>query len=229
MILNIKEKLERNKKRVIVASVIGFLALLSIFVYVLNNQNTLTGKAVIEQSQESRGLAATATQEKKECSNGCNPGNILQFCSSGKWFDCPSEKVCGLGQCVVAESAPRVTMSGSSGGGGGGSTTTTTTTSAVSTNQANTYELAQIETEKTIEIKEGDAVNFNMNGNEYTIILESSTGTGATANMNSKTYNLKIGNRQTAIDYDSDSNTDFFVKIKSISAINGKVSLVIRK
>lgn len=230
MILNIKDKLNMNRKRVVAAFVIGFLALLGIFIYVLGNQEVLTGKVVIEQESGSEsinaGNAGTIVQEKKGCSSGCNPSNMLQFCSGGKWFDCPSGKVCSLGNCVVAESASRIT--GGSGGSGGGSTTTTTTV-VVSESQPEVYELSQIETEKTIEIAGGDSANFNINGNDYSITLKSNTGTEGVLRINSQIYNLKIGSSQTAVDYDLDASIDFFVKIKSISAINGKVTLVIRK
>jgi|SRR3989338_3824013 len=222
-------KFYMDKKRAIAAGILAFVVLVSILAYLSDNNlsGEVTGRAIIRQDGSAdRNNQAEASQEQQECSNGCNPSNIAQVCSNGKWSECSSGKVCSLGQCVTPEKANRIIVRSSGGGGGGGVAGSSGGGSTVTTASGATYELGTIEIEKSFELVKNDRAKFTIGNEGYSLSLQDNSATEATITIDSTTYTVKLSSTE-QIDLNSDGTPEFSVKLKSINIISNKATFVI--
>ena len=119
--------------------------------------------------------------------------------------------------CPTSSSSSSSSSGGSGAGGGGGGVGTVV------------YTIGELGISQAVELGKGEAASFNINGENHSITLKNLTETQATILIKSEAqiHTLALGDEK-SIDINSDSVTDFFVKLKSINIIKKKATFILR-
>src|SRR3989344_840322 len=124
--------------------------------------------------------------------------------SSSSTITCPN--------CPVSSSSSSGGAGGGAGGGGGSGGT-------------KTYYIADFSSPQTVELAKGERISFNISNIEYLLSLDSFTETTAVIRINSKPYNLNLGEVK-MIDINGGED-DISVNLKSVNIITNKTTLVL--
>ena len=222
------------------------------FIYNYNSQKVITGRVVdkIDDAENNLGVG-----ESKSCSDSdgknylvrgkisyCEDGECASdedFCSgrvlnefycegSNKNFvEYVCENECDEGTCANLITDYNIS-SRRSGGGGGGGGSSSGGSSEIITTSITTHDLGELDSEETIDISEGNRISFAVNGNIYTATLDDNSETVATLIFSSgRMLTLDVGEEE-AVDLNSDSANDIYIRLRSVNIFNSKVKLTLR-
>jgi len=237
------------KEKLALGVFISSIALIVLLLFLVSFRQGITG-GVIEDLKEEQKIAEFSCEDSdngrnysvkgsvKYCNdNGCS--SEQDSCSGDnliEWFCLDNnrdyEKVlcnfeCDDGVCVDKVIKYKTSAGGVGGGGssssssssGGGTTTTQT--------QGQIYELGELTSEQTLEVMKYDDIKFSINFNAYTLDVSDNTETLVSFSFSSQSIGISVG-EETAIDLNSDSNQDIYIKVKSINLVTSKITLKIR-
>ncbi len=235
------------KKENIALGIFVFSVVMVIILTIFALQKGITGRVVVNDEEKE---VEQNIENKISCndSDGKNYGvkGVVSYCDGSECFsesDFCSEKVlteyyceddekkseenecsvdCDDGVCLDVVKKYKL-----SGGGDGSvieSSSDTEVSVASSQETGQTYELGELVSEKVLEVVKNDAIEFTINGNQYTIIIQDNTETQITTDVFG---NINVGEEKRA-DLNSDDIPDLYIKVRSINIINKKIILSLR-
>lgn len=206
----------------------------------LTFQGNFTGR-VIQETKENIQPSCSDSDERNYDVRGRVDYCTIDGCSSEEdscsekvlkeWY-CEGDKAvfeektcendCDSGACLTLVDKYYYPYSGGGGGGGSSSGGTSPVPTPAVTGQ--TYDLGELTADQNPEIQKNDNIRFTISGTEYILTLTDNTATEVTINTNTgKTLNLAVSS-----DGSEDNSAGFYIKLKSINTITGKVSLLLR-
>lgn len=237
---------DQTKKRMALVVFVFSILILCILIFILyiRSSREITGK-VVEGIKDETATGTTCADsdngknynvkgtvnycDAAGCSSkedSCSGKKLIErYCENNEAryeeYECKDE--CDNGICLEIVEKYKISGSGGGGGGGGsGTSASTTPTPAESTGQ--TYDLGELTSEHHLEILKNDNIRFTISGSEYILTLTDNTPIEVTINTNSgQSFILSVGD-----DTEHLSRTDFYIKIKSINIITGKIALILR-
>jgi hypothetical protein len=129
---------------------------------------------------------------------------------------------CDNGVCLELAKDYEYYGGGRSGGGGVRGSGTTTSTNTL----GETYDLNELNSENTLEIVKYDKINFKISGNQYILNLDEITETQVKMSISGNLITLNTG-EDINLDLNNDEANDLYIRLRSISIVNGKVKLTL--
>lgn len=229
---------------VFVFSIIAFVFLLIISF----TQSSITGNVLLNvdtlnmETNDGRGCADTDGTNinikgtVRSCVNGdcndeqdsCSGDRIVVewYCQSNeaKFQERQCSNECDDGVCLSAltEYTQEPSTVGRSGHGGSSGRRASPGPAIVA------YDVGDLSSEERLDVLNGEGVNVEFNGNAYVLVVTGIGKSELSMDVNGATVSFVVGSEK-SVDLNSDSVGDIYIKVKAISTVNNKASLILNR